>query len=68
MFKVGSIVESRVNAQGLIKGQRYRVLSVSVMRTFLGGYASYTVEPLDRTIAAPKNAIGNGHLILSEIE
>jgi len=63
----GQVVVSNVDAQGLIKGEKYRVVDWKSRRTFLGGFTTVFVRPVDRSIDLGIIAVGNAHLVLSEV-
>jgi hypothetical protein len=73
-FNVGDRVRSTVNAQGLVAGVEYEVLDVRTRRTFVGGFTTYYLRCLDRTVAPTREdgteralAVGNGHLVLEAV-
>lgn len=65
-FNRGAIVRSLVTAQGLFEGSTYEVVGVSENRTPFGTFVTYA---LDRVAEhEPVHEVGNGHLILEEVE
>jgi hypothetical protein len=74
MYQVGQVVVSNVNAQGLVAGVRYEVVASRVRRTFVGGFTTYSLRCLDRTICRSNPdgtdaliSVGNGHLVLEAV-
>ena len=61
-FSVKDVVRSKVDAQGMVKGELYRVHEVTTVRNFLGGYTRYQLRTLDEKTVLEN--VGNGHLIL----
>lgn len=66
-FQQGQIVRSRVTAQGLVKGDLYRVTSVGTWHSPFGTFVTYFVQPVDSATEQAKQEslpVGNGHLVL----
>lgn len=58
-YKVGDTVVSRVAAQGMKKGQTYKVTDISVQDTPWGTFFDYQLDG--------KLWVGNGHLVLDKV-
>lgn len=64
-FSVGQLVRSQVSAQGLVKGETYRVVEIDARSTFAGEIVTYFLCATN-VASAPVLQIGNGHLLLTE--
>jgi hypothetical protein len=71
LFTTGQVVRSRVTAQGLTEGDRYRIAAVSRYESPFGTFVTYHVQPVECATAAAKQQtfpVGNGHLVLDAVE
>lgn len=64
-FNVHDVVESLVDAQGLERGKRYRVVGMSKHHNVTGTYVSYTLVKLGGT---RMELVSNGALVLKLVE
>jgi hypothetical protein len=65
MFQVGQTVVAQTSAQGLRKGEQYRVSDVKTNPTFFGTFVTYVVASLRPTEPGFEWEVVNGHLLLS---
>jgi hypothetical protein len=61
---VGALVRSKVTAQGMVKGETYRVVDTRTTTNITGRYTTYVLVSTDATRADRRLAVGNGHLLL----
>lgn len=64
-FTKGQLVQSTIDAQGLVRGAYYNVVDVQIMPTPFGNFVTYIVELVGAQV--PKQiAVVNGHLLLEQ--
>ncbi len=75
-FTVGQVVRATSNAQGLRKGQTYRIVRVEELPSAFGNFVRYHLRPhdwFDASLYDPVNHVTatlpvlNGHLLLEAI-
>lgn len=61
-YRIGTVVRSLVDAQGLKKGETYEVLGSKTRHTFVGGFTTLTLK-----LGENKYEVGNPHLVLEKV-
>lgn len=62
-FSIGQITIARQTAQGLVRGETYRVRGATERPTPFGNFVTYEVE----SGGGNRLAIANGHLLLAPV-
>ena len=61
IFNKNDKVKSKVNAQGLNKGEIYTIIGGTTQTTAFGDFVTYTLQGND----GGEHQVGNGHLVLT---
>lgn len=62
-YAIGQHVKSRIDKQGLVKGETYTVIDVKVQSTPFGQFLTYILAD-----GVNEYAVGNGHLVLEGLD
>lgn len=65
-FQIGQIVTANTNAQGLTKGNNYKIVDLIQQHATWGTYVQYFLAGNSEECKNGLLVISNGHLILSE--
>lgn len=63
-WEIGQLVESLVDAQGMTKGARYRVVDLETRSTLAGKFSTYYLAGEHDRSGGASLAIHNAHLVL----
>lgn len=68
-FKVGQVVRSKVNAQGMRVGEEFEVVALRVRKTFVGGFTTLVVREARAGLASELRTleVGNPHLTVEVV-